>query len=666
MAAMDFKKAYAHMKGSRGQKLRMWFCAQGENGKPVLLVAPPNQKLTYKETAAVLATARKKDACTGELEINADGALVVTPYRTRPSALDMGVKFVARDNDCTPKEIIVREPLAEEPLEVTHLDPVYAGESVKRAWRADTRQGISDEEREALRERTDVRTKYDGPQQQAASALSLEDGGVRRSNGKSLKDGQHGVVMNPATGRMHTFGVTKIDPATGKETVSDREVDDAGNVLIHHHSTPLAGGDVAGAGHIATRRGRIVSIDDSSGHYKPKAELTLQMVRELARQGMAVDTTMEDAEGFAVQQKDWQQAAANLLKARSLLEKYDAKRKKLCELMLNTSRPLDEQEVEALLAKLDKNAMKLEALTDVLQEAADLVGADVEMRDRDGVRGGFALVLNENEFARVRGNAQGINRLLKEKFDLEDDLLPAQVEPALLDNFDALNIFLDGALRRGAAMRVLDAAKDGLHESAPLNRPVEVNLVGKVGLSAEEFKDIARATRDYAQANPDLDVIEIVGERRRLTNALLKSKLGIDKLLPSAVDAGTLANRGVLNMLIGQLTVLPLTTEQFVQTEGNEAQARAKHDLNDVIEAAGDDIQARLKPTPGPQRYPGQRQKRSNTADATAAPTQDNPSPPLGAAPGYGAELEADIDDQAQDTAATLRPRGGYGGEGDE
>ena len=57
---------------------------------------------------------------------------------------------------------------------------------------------------------------------------------------------------------------------------------------VFHHSSILAGQDVAAAGHISVVNGRIVSINANSGHYFPTLEHAQQVVTELAARGMDV------------------------------------------------------------------------------------------------------------------------------------------------------------------------------------------------------------------------------------------------------------------------------------------------------------------------------------------------------------------------------------------
>jgi hypothetical protein len=56
-----------------------------------------------------------------------------------------------------------------------------------------------------------------------------------------------------------------------------------------HHSSLLAGGDVAAAGEILVRDGKIELLTDRSGHYVPGRLRTQQMLDQLASQGVVID-----------------------------------------------------------------------------------------------------------------------------------------------------------------------------------------------------------------------------------------------------------------------------------------------------------------------------------------------------------------------------------------
>jgi hypothetical protein len=88
---------------------------------------------------------------------------------------------------------------------------------------------------------------------------------------------QHaGFVVNPQSGDVHTF---REDFFTGSAA--------AGNQKNQHHTTPLAGGNVSGAGNMTINpQGHITDIGDQSGHYRPEAEYTHTGVAEMHRRGM--------------------------------------------------------------------------------------------------------------------------------------------------------------------------------------------------------------------------------------------------------------------------------------------------------------------------------------------------------------------------------------------
>lgn len=53
-----------------------------------------------------------------------------------------------------------------------------------------------------------------------------------------------------------------------------------------HHSSLAGGGPVAAAGEIKIYNGELIAINDGSGHYKPSARESAQVVEELKRRGL--------------------------------------------------------------------------------------------------------------------------------------------------------------------------------------------------------------------------------------------------------------------------------------------------------------------------------------------------------------------------------------------
>lgn len=56
-----------------------------------------------------------------------------------------------------------------------------------------------------------------------------------------------------------------------------------------HHSSFLAGGDVAGAGELKVSNGILKLVSDGSGHYQPTLDMTRQVARELQSRGVPLD-----------------------------------------------------------------------------------------------------------------------------------------------------------------------------------------------------------------------------------------------------------------------------------------------------------------------------------------------------------------------------------------
>ena len=71
------------------------------------------------------------------------------------------------------------------------------------------------------------------------------------------------------------------------------------NLARTHHSSPLEGGDVGGAGTFKSTGGKITEISNVSGHYKPKYVHLAQTIEQLMRMGALLDKTPKyvDADG---------------------------------------------------------------------------------------------------------------------------------------------------------------------------------------------------------------------------------------------------------------------------------------------------------------------------------------------------------------------------------
>lgn len=534
---MDFKAAFAHLKHNPGEKLRFWFCARDGSGRPAMLVAPPHQKITQQETRAISKNAKNRQFCVGELEVDGEGTLLVAPFHSVPHALDMGVKFVAREHECTPKAIRILTPRAEAEdgaLATKSLDPSYLGEQHKNAWGADN-LGLRDdgegglrppteEEVAARREFTGKRTKYQDADERAQHQLNVAPGGeVTGAQGQRLDKAQLGVVMSPEDGSLYTFGAPKKAEIEGVE-------------LRYHHSTPFAGGDVAAAGHLYTVEGRLIAIDDSSGHYKPSAELTLQLLRALAARDATVDRRqlVPGAAPQAFREIDpaaWERANAALARPREMLQKLDTRRQQLCAAALAAEAEGAEDKLAALLVALDDNAADVERLCEALDRHLDAqleplgISAETLTAERNRLR--ETEWLDAAEFTRVAGDMEALRALIEGKPGGKALELPPALPASVLGSRDKLNAVLAQFARRAAARGQVMAVKDGVNAAAPRNKEAAVFLQGKQGIDGATFKTLQRKWLDDDKAALKA-VVQALPAQAAGDAALLDEALGAD------------------------------------------------------------------------------------------------------------------------------------------
>jgi hypothetical protein len=143
----------------------------------------------------------------------------------------------------------------------TKLGDKYVGEQIDQSFRGDQNS----------------KTRYFADGEKENSRLQFGQGGEVSSKGGTL-DGKLGFVVDPQTGKTHIF----------KEGKEGTDAGDNKDVFLHH-SSPLSGGDVAGAGQMEVSGKHIEKITDKSGHYKPTGEFTFQAVRQLNAETLSAD-----------------------------------------------------------------------------------------------------------------------------------------------------------------------------------------------------------------------------------------------------------------------------------------------------------------------------------------------------------------------------------------
>lgn len=109
---IDVKTAFARLKSTPGKGLHYFFVEQGKDGKPILLVDA--KKIPEAQKQQALAGAKKKTVSNGELAMDREGELHVTPRGRPPIGLAKGLQIVARNANVMPRAIVVEEALPED------------------------------------------------------------------------------------------------------------------------------------------------------------------------------------------------------------------------------------------------------------------------------------------------------------------------------------------------------------------------------------------------------------------------------------------------------------------------------------------------------------------------------------------------------------------------
>jgi hypothetical protein len=172
------------------------------------------------------------------------------------------------------------------------LQPDYVGEDQRAgSFAKDTlRQPYGDSDQWV--------TEYDPAETESVQKTKIAADVLLGKDGKPL-DGSFGYVVDPSDGSLYVFDRSEAYVTKNGEWVPLKGVQASAAVIKEalaagehiswvHHSTPVAGRAVAGAGVIKVQNGVIVEINDESGHYKPEGEYLWQTIEWLAAQGMDV------------------------------------------------------------------------------------------------------------------------------------------------------------------------------------------------------------------------------------------------------------------------------------------------------------------------------------------------------------------------------------------
>ncbi|HYF33876.1 MAG TPA: hypothetical protein VD994_01190 [Prosthecobacter sp.] len=160
-------------------------------------------------------------------------------------------------------------------------------------------------------------TQYMNESQAAAHQVGFEAGtdatgaANAKLTGDSVEQGKKHIFVMDGEGGVYAKGA--------RAAVTQQ--DDSGRGVHVHHSSFLAGEDVAGAGELQVGQdGFLKGVTDRSGHYKPGEEQTTQTLAELENKGVNLDnvkfTLDRGTEKVGGMAKEYQQGGEQTFKAR--------------------------------------------------------------------------------------------------------------------------------------------------------------------------------------------------------------------------------------------------------------------------------------------------------------------------------------------------------------
>jgi hypothetical protein len=335
------------------------------------------------------------------------------------------------------------------------LGDKFADEDKKQGWRS------SDP---VQKENDKVTTRYADDKERDASRIQVgKDGLLRDARGKAVSNDLYkpkdGFVMDPKQGNLHTF-------RPGETLKRDDKTQ------FTHHSTPLAGKPVAGAGHLKADDGRITEIHDDSGHYKPSADFTLQVVEQLEALGASMlDESAVDAKGNPPGPEQRKKYKDLKERADKLQQVYDAVCKKLGD-------KFDPKNPPKELVQAREGIQKAVGELRDLGFAPRNKPAIVQLQGKTG--------LTAEEFAKVKGNLNAINALLLTKTK-RPNVLDTKVESSVLNSLEALNLKIGEAL--AVRLTTQQFKQTGGNEEAIRAKADAMELIRKKGQTPEHKPD---------------------------------------------------------------------------------------------------------------------------------------------------------------------------------
>ncbi|MBL4807503.1 MAG: hypothetical protein JKY31_09450 [Rhodobacteraceae bacterium] len=328
----DFLKAITRLrKDEVGAKnpYNFFFSLNGPDGKSVLLV---NQKTVPAQTIKDLrANSTSKKFMAGEMFVDDSGVLNLKADGNVPAGAQKAIMKDYVKKTSIRKVVIFSGDDDDENYETKSVDPIYQTEQTM-STDAQKRSGTH---------------YYDADEKRASRVKIDADGRLLNAKGKPI-EGYQGYVVDPETQKMHIFKKGEI--AGSEDTFGTKE--------RRYHSSPLAGGDVAGAGGIRMRDGKIERLDDRSGHYKPNSKLMFQTIEMLERDGAAlIDKDLSTPDGKRVSFDKYEKLKKSLRLLANKVAEIESR-------MARNDRRLADPKIGAQRARIEKENMVLEASAD--------------------------------------------------------------------------------------------------------------------------------------------------------------------------------------------------------------------------------------------------------------------------------------------------------------
>jgi hypothetical protein len=464
------------------------------------------------------------------------------------------------------------------------LGEKYVGEEKGEGWRAAQNATSMTQfvktKHFSDRERDDSKLLV-GPDGRAMAGIGIDTGTDNSGQRREM-----GFVMNPETGDTHLF----------REVQAENRNNGKLEVTVTHHSSPLQGGDVAGAGKILFDRDeRIDVIKDQSGHYKPNAEITFQAVRQLSMLTLSGDiqsrlrkrgSTLGQEEGGTAESPDSieQLIAQELGVARdAFFAALDAEQEKLA---LDAESIGDQGQREARMEQI--NLARRDGADAFRAVAAEV---EAELRNQIGDTANGALLQSDKPGSgddgtvkTLRKQANMLRDAIEDMQDREPGDGPDYIDPALLA----------GKLRQLDTMRqALAPQKYDVHEA-------KVSLLGKTGaLGDDEYQAAIDAGHAKLQARADAGETVPEHERRATFGEELNKATVLKQLRAPLGGAafGALVSSGKLGEEMqrrGLVPGEPGAVDKLRDLLGNEEVERIKDDPDALARLADEHDVKRL------------------------------------------------------------------------